>query len=114
MVTAFEGPVFETAVLTMLFSIFVCSVYRLVLHRGENASRCVWPDSPARVKPCVSGCRLAGGLVYGVKKFQLVDVYHAYVSDSSYIQDHYVSPRDVKLIFPEREAQFDPYLSRID
>ena len=115
MVTAFEGPVFETAVLTMLFSIFVCSVYRLVLHRGEKL-RVVFGRIPRLVLSLVLAVAvLAGGLVYGVKKFQLVDVYHAYVSDSSYIQDHYVSPRDVKLIFPkEKRNLIHIYLESIE
>ena len=57
--------------MTMLFSIFVCSVYRLVLHRGEKL-RVVFGRIPRLVLSLVLAVAvLAGGLVYGVKKFQL-------------------------------------------
>lgn len=103
MVTAFEGPVFETAVLTMLFSIFVCSAYRLVFHRAQQ-SRVVFGRLARLVVSLVmSAAVLCGGIAYGFEKFQLMDVYYAYVSDSSYIKDNYTDPRSVKMVFPKNK-----------
>lgn len=103
MVTAFEGPVFETAVLTMLFSLFVCSRYRLMLRRGERLQVAFGRLARLVVSLVLAVAVLCGGVAYGVVRFQLVDIYHAYVSDSSYIKDHYVDPRGVALTFPEQK-----------
>lgn len=101
MVTAFEGPVFETAVLTMLFSIFACSAYRLLCRRGQQVHVIFGRIARLVVSLVISVAVLCGGVAYGFEKFQLMDVYHAYVSDSSYIKENYVSPRDVKMVFPK-------------
>lgn len=103
-VTIFEGPVFETAFLTTLFSIFVLSPYKLVFNR-LNGNPIVLLSKIIRSIICIilSILIFIGGLTFGIVKFDLIEVYHAYVSDSSYIKDNYVDPRDVKLQFPEKK-----------
>lgn len=103
-VTIFEGPVFETSLLTTLFSIFVLSPYKLIFNRVKGNS-IVLLSKAIRSVICIilSILIFIGGLTFGIVKFDLIEVYHAYVSDSSYIKDNYVNPKDVKLQFPEKK-----------
>lgn len=103
-VTAFEGPVFETAFLTTLFSVIVFSPYKLVFNKFKDSS-IVLLNKFIRSVICLilSVFIFIGGLSFGIVKFDLIQVYHAYVSDSSYIADNYVDPRNVKLSFPEKK-----------
>ena len=103
-VTIFEGPVFETAFLTTLFSIFVLSPYKLVFNRVKG-NPIVLLSKAIRSVICIilSIVIFIGGLTFGIVKFDLIEVYYAYVSDSSYIEENYVDPRDAKLQFPEKK-----------
>lgn len=103
-VTIFERPVFQTALLTTVFSMFVFSPYKLFFNR-LNGSKILLLNKFIRSVMCfiLSVLIFISGLSFGIIKFDLVQVYHAYVSDSSYIQDNYVDPRDVKLQFPQKK-----------
>lgn len=101
--TAFEGPLFETAVLTALFSCFVCSPYKLLLKTKESVKMLFGSALRLALSIVLSIAVLVGGVAFGVEKFQLIEVYHAYASDSKYIEENYTDPRDVALSFPEKK-----------
>ena len=44
---------------------------------------------------------LVGGLIYGITAFNLIDLYKFYIKDSTFIEDNYVDPNEVKMQFPE-------------
>lgn len=100
---AFEGPVFQTMLCTAVFSIFVYSDFSVVYHGAKKAVT-VFNDLIHRIVSLVlSIAILAGGIVYGVQKFDLVSLYHAYFSDSDFIEDNYVDPRKTDIVFPEKK-----------
>ncbi|MEG2081056.1 MAG: LTA synthase family protein, partial [Oscillospiraceae bacterium] len=58
---------------------------------------------------------LGGSVAYGIKSLRLVEVYKAYMSDSPYIQNNYVDPRNVKMSFPkEKRNLIHIYLESIE
>lgn len=101
--TCIKGPVFETAVLTALFSCFVCSSKRLRFITDSYEKTLFDRSSRTILSVILSVAMLAGGATYGVVKFNLTAVYDAYVSDSSFVEDNYVEPRNTKMSFPEKK-----------
>ena len=45
----------------------------------------------------------AGGIAYGVEKFQLVQLYRAYCLKSDIVEENYVDPETAEIVFPERK-----------
>lgn len=101
-VTIFEGPVFETALLTLLFALFVGSKRILVFCNKEKTKTIFNRLWRTIVSAVLAVATLIGGVVYGVVKFDLTAVYDAYMSDSKWVEENYVSPNDVQLTFPEK------------
>lgn len=119
--TLFEGPVLATAILTAVFCLFVFSTRKIVYHRNEKATT-VFPCLARRIIGLVLALvMLAGGVTFGVQKFQLQKLYAAYMSDSPYIENNFADPQKVQLKFPEKkrnlihiylESMENSYLSR--
>ncbi len=119
----FERPVFQTALCTAIFSLFVYSDFSIVYHgTGTKNKLTVFNDLFHRIVSLVLGIAvLAGGLVYGVREFQLKQLYNAYVAESDFIADNYADPRTTKIVFPKQkrniihiylESMENSYLSR--
>ena len=99
----FEGPVFQTMLVTALFCIFVFCNFK-ILYRKNRRATTVFNDLAHRIISLVLAVAcLAGGIIYGVEKFQLKQLYNAYVADSSIIDDNYADPRTTKMEFPEKK-----------
>ncbi len=101
--TLFTGPVLQTALLTSLFCLFVFSPRKLqyCLHEKKHT---VFSGLARRIVSLVLAiAMLAGGVTFGVQKFQLQKLYAAYVSDSPYIEENYADPNTTKLVFPEKK-----------
>lgn len=47
-----------------------------------------------------------GGTAYSVHELQLIQVYHAYFDNSTYVETNYVDPKKTKLAFPEKKRNF--------
>ncbi len=101
--TLFEGPVLATALLTAIFCLFAFSTRKIVYHRKEKGIT-VFPGLARRIISFVLALViLAGGVTFGVQKFQLQKLYAAYVNDSPYIEDNFADPEKVALKFPEKK-----------
>jgi phosphoglycerol transferase len=99
----FEGPVFQTMLVTALFCIFAFSNFKIVYNKNRRAST-IFNDLAHRIISLLLAVAfLAGGIVYGVEKFQLVQLYNAYILESNIIDDNYVDPRTTKMTFPEKK-----------
>ena len=109
--TIFEGPVFETAVLTALFCSLIFSNYRFVRRKKENKSGF---NNTARkvISLVLSVATLFGGLTYGILKFNLNELY---AGSTTYIEDNYVNPNSVTLTFPkEKRNLIHIYLESVE
>lgn len=103
MVTLLEGPILQTAVLTALFCAFAFSARKIVYQLKEK-SVTVFPGLARRILCFVLALAvLAGGITFGVKKFQLQKLYSAYVDDSPFVADHFADPNTTKMKFPEQK-----------
>lgn len=102
-VTIFERPVFQTALLTSIFALFVLSP-RKILYQGNKQLRTVLSEFARRILCLILGfAMLAGSLTFGIQKFDLTKLYDAYTNDSSYIEDHFADPTTVPMRFPEKK-----------
>ena len=101
--TIFERPVFQTALLTSIFSLFVLSP-RKILYQGNKKLRTVLSEFARRILCLVLGfAMLAGSLTFGIYKFQLMDLYDAYTNDSAFIEDRFADPTTVPMRFPKKK-----------
>lgn len=101
--TLFTGPVLQTAFLTAVFCLFVFSPRKIqyCLHEKKHT---VFSGLARRIVSFILAVVvLAGGVTFGVQKFQLQKLYAAYMSASPYIEDNFVDPTADKLKFPEKK-----------
>lgn len=103
MATLWKGPVLITATVTFFFALFVFSTRALFLKRKEKETKIFSVAVRKIISLILAVSLLAGGIVYGVVEFKLVDLYSMYYENSSYIEDHFADPREVKMQFPEKK-----------
>ena len=103
MVTLTEGPILQTAVLTALFCAFAFSARKITYCLHEKTVT-VFSGLARRITCFVLALAvLAGGVTFGVQKFQLQKLYSAYADDSPFIEDHFADPNTTKLKFPKHK-----------
>lgn len=121
MSTMWKGPVFQTAAVTFLFALFVFSSRALYLKKKEKEKRIFSLVAKRIVSLILSLLILIGGVIYGVIEFRLLDLFSMYYMDSSFIEENFADPREVKMQFPEKkrnlihiylESMENTYLSR--
>lgn len=98
-----SGPFLHTLFVTYMFVVFIFSKRVVFLKRSEKAI-CIFS---IRIRKIIS-IMLAlgvfvGGIVYGVKEFQLFTLYDMYFTDSTFIADNFADPRDVNMQFPKKK-----------
>ncbi|MBY0755755.1 LTA synthase family protein [Clostridium sardiniense] len=96
-------PVFSIVVSIVIFLIIINFSYDLFINVKNTKKKILSQKSLRVITFIISIVCLVGGIVYGVKKLSLVEVYKTFVSDSSYIKDNYTDPRNVKMSFPEKK-----------
>ncbi len=103
MSTMWTGPVFQTLAAVVFFCIFVFSPRILHFRKGEKDIT-VFPVLARKIVSLVMAVSLfAGGVAYGINQFQLFKVLRMYVFESSFIEDNFADPREVKMQFPENK-----------
>ena len=102
--TLFFGPVFQTVLLTAIFCLFAYSDRVLYWKAAPETTRKLFPAAARKVVSVVLAlAMLAGGVAFGVEKFQLQKLYTAYMDESPYIEEHFADPETVKMTFPEQK-----------
>lgn len=101
--TILEGPVFQTMLMTAVFCLFALSP-RKIMYQGNKKLRTVLSEFARRILCLILGfAMLAGSLAFGIQKFQLTQLYDAYASDSTFIEDHFADPTTVPMRFPKQK-----------
>ena len=96
-ISLFEGPVLTTALLTALFCIIVFPKYKLTYNKNDKKST-IFPAVVIRVLCLVLAITvLVGGCAFGIERFQLMTLFDAYLSASTYIEDNFVDPETTKM-----------------
>ena len=102
-ISLFEGPVLTTALLTALFCIILFPKYKLTYKKNERKTT-ILPAVIIRVLCLVLAITiLVGGCAFGIEKFQLMTLYNAYLSASTYIEDNFADPETTQMTFPEQK-----------
>ena len=99
----FEGPVFQTMLVTAIFCLFVFSKFT-ASYVNLGKAKCVFNDLWRRIISLVlSLAVLVGGAFYCYNGLKLRDVYLSYFAKSDMIETTYADPREVKITFPEKK-----------
>ncbi|MBQ6898138.1 MAG: LTA synthase family protein, partial [Clostridia bacterium] len=102
-ISGVESVVLVTALFTAIFVILTSTDKKLVLSLKEKAVT-VFPRVAMRTASMVIAlAMLIGGCGFGIQEFQLVDLYHSYLTASSFIEDNFADPETVKITFPEKK-----------
>ncbi len=126
------GPVFKTAASTLFFIAFAMSS-RVIYYKKKIKKTEIENDAPQKensaqiadttlneehqttdikifphlartlVSLILSLAVLVNGVAFGVVKFDLIKLMKMYVIKSSFIEENFVDPRDVKIQFPEKK-----------
>lgn len=99
----FMTPVFSVVSTIVIFSIIINFHYDIWIKVKNNNIKLLSQKALRIITFIVSIICLVGGVTYGAKKLSLDKVYKAYVSDTPYIKDNYVDPRNVKMSFPAKK-----------
>ena len=99
----FMTPVFSVVSTIVIFSIIINFHYDIWIKVKNNNIKLLSQKALRIITFIVSIICLFGGVTYGAKKLSLDKVYKAYVSDTPYIKDNYVDPRNVKMSFPAKK-----------
>lgn len=103
-IDGFEGPMFMVFLLSTLFGLVNFSKFKLAYHGKRNKVVTIYNNLAHRIVCFVLAvAMLAGGVTYGVQKFQLKQLFNAYVIKSGIIDDNYVDPQTAEMKFPEKK-----------
>ncbi len=101
--TLWTGPVFQTAAATLFFSIITLSNRIIIFIKNEKEQKLFTNLARTIIALVLAAAMLIGGVSYGVVQFELTKILKMYVIKSSFIEDNFVDPRDVKMEFPEKK-----------
>ncbi len=102
-ISGIEGPVLSTALFTAIFCVVFFSDKNIFLKLKEKAVK-IFPRIVSRtVSAAVATAILVGGCWYGIEEFQLVQLYHSYLTASTFIEDNFADPNTVNITFPEKK-----------
>lgn len=102
-VDGFEGPVFQTILVTAIFCLLVFRNFRLV-YKGIHKNKTIFNSLARRILCLVlSVACLTGGIAYGAVEFRFRQIYYSYFLESDMIDSNYMNPRTAKITFPEKK-----------
>ena len=102
-VSALEGPVFITVLLSTLFALAAFSGRQVCCTSEDGSKKSAVSFMKRNWSMLLAVTVLIGGLAYGIEEFHLINLTKAYLTKSSIIDDHFVDPRDANLRFPEKK-----------
>ena len=102
-ISGVESVVLATALFVAIFCIVTFSDKSLFV-KIKNRVIKVFPRVALRgISLGAALAMLIGGCAYGIDQFQLVDLYHSYLTASTFIEDNFADPESVNMTFPERK-----------
>ena len=102
-IEGFEGPVFETLLFTTFFSLLMFGRFTLIF-RKNNKEKVILSEFVKRVICFILAISMfIGGITFGIVKFDLVQVFNAYVLKSDMIDKHFVDPETTEIKWPEKK-----------
>lgn len=97
-----SGPVYRTAIVTIIFALFAFSEKTITLNKRNGKSKTLFSVKARRiVSLLLSITMFISGIAYGVKKLELISLYKMFVLKSTFIEENYVDPASVKMEFPK-------------
>ena len=102
-ISLFSGPVLITVLLTVFFCTLVFPKYKLTYEKGDKTVVFL-PEIVIRIIAFFLALAMfIGGCAFGIERFQLMTLYDAYLSASTYIEDNFVDPKTTTIKFPEEK-----------
>ena len=102
-ISGVESVVLATALFTALFVIITSTDKKLVMKIKERVTT-VFPRLATRIVSMVIALAMCiGGCVFGINEFQLIDLYHSYLTASEFIEENFADPLTVNMTFTEKK-----------
>lgn len=101
--TFWRGPFVQTLTIIFVFTVLLSSKYIMMYKGKKKEYSLISPLLNKIICFVLSVAILFGGIAYGIHEFQLIELYDMYFSESTFIDDNYADPRNVKMQFPEKK-----------
>ena len=99
----FEGPVFTTLLITVIFAIIIFSRVNIGFTKNGETKRIFTVFYKRLICLGLAICCIIGGVNYGVTQYKLEKVWNAYVVKSDMIDSNYADPETANITFPEKK-----------
>lgn len=101
---SFWSTAFLQLLSVLLIFVFVITSKYTLFYKGKNKEYgIVSPFVNKIICFLLSIAVLVGGTAYGIIEFKLIGLYDMYVTESTFIDDNYADPRNVRMQFPEKK-----------
>ncbi|MBR4241228.1 MAG: LTA synthase family protein [Eubacterium sp.] len=102
-ITIFEGPVFNTFLLTTLFAWFDFKKVKIIYVKARE-SKTVFSMGAKRIISFILALAMfIGGACFGYNGYELDKIISGYFVESKTLDDIYVNPKETKITFPEKK-----------
>lgn len=101
--TLWTGPVLKTTAVVFFFVAFTLSNRILYFKRKDKEVCFVSVKGRSLISLILAAASLVSGITYGVCAFSLNELYNMYIKSSTFIEDNYADPNDVKMQFPAKK-----------
>lgn len=97
------SPTFLSVSSVVLFLIIIMFSYEIYVVIKNSKKKILSQNILRKATFIFSIIALVGGITYGFKKLDLMEIVKEFFSDSTYYSDNYVDPRTVKMSFPAKK-----------
>lgn len=102
-ISLFSGPVLKTVLFTVMYCTLVFPKYKFAYNKKEKQIVFL-PEIAIRILSFILAIAiLVGGCAFGIKRFQLTELFDSYLNDSTYIEENFVDPETANIKFPEEK-----------
>ncbi len=101
--TLWTGPVLKTTAVVFFFVVFTLSNRILYFKRKDKEVCLISVNGRCVISLVLAAVSLISGISYGACAFNLNELYNMYVKSSTFIEDNYADPNDVKMQFPAKK-----------
>ncbi len=102
-ISLFSGPVLKTVLYTTIFCTLIFPNYKIIYKNNEKQA-VILPEIVIKIISVILAIAiLIGGCAFGIKRFQLTELFDSYLNDSTYIEENFVDPETTNIKFPEEK-----------
>lgn len=102
-ISLFSGPVLKTVLYTVIFCTLTFPSYKITYKNNEKQAVIFSEIVIKIISVILAVAILIGGCAFGIKRFQLAELFDSYLNESTYIEENFVDPETTNIKFPEEK-----------